>query len=81
LDIFGYLSGASLSREHVSDFIEQAYPYHQIVVLTSTKRHPIVTSGTRVEKEYLIPLARAARHVAIGAYDGDGVLIWTRPDR
>ena len=80
LDVFGFLAGTALSAEHVSDFIEQAATYHQIIALTSSEASGRVESGSRVEKEYLTRLALAAKHLAIGAYDGMGVVLWTRPD-
>jgi hypothetical protein len=80
LDVFGYLTGSDLSAEHVSDFIEQAAPYHQIIALTSSEASGRVESGSQVEKEYLTRLALTAKHLAIGAYDGMGVVLWTRPE-
>jgi hypothetical protein len=79
LDVFGYLSGAGLSVEHAEDFIELASPFHQVIVLTSMDQHPMVPSGSHVPKEYLIPFGQRATHIAVGAYDGDGVIMWTRP--
>jgi hypothetical protein len=79
LDVFGYLSGAGLSVEHAEDFIELASPFHQVIVLTSMDQHPMVPSGSHVPKEYLISFGQSATHVAVGAYDGDGVIMWTRP--
>jgi hypothetical protein len=80
VDVFGYLQGGSLSIEHVSEFIDQAFPHHQIIALTSTMSAPMVRSGSRVEGDYVTRLAGASRYVAAGAYDGMGVVLWTRPD-
>ena len=78
-DVFAYLTGAGLSAERVSDFIESALAFHQIIVLT-TSAAGMVESRSKVEKGYLTQFALAAKHLAIGAYDGSGVILWTRPD-
>jgi hypothetical protein len=78
VDVFGYLTGCGQSSETVSEFIEQAFPYHQIIALISNTTAPIVKSGSQVDKSYPAQLAHFAHYLAIGAYDGSGVLLWTR---
>jgi hypothetical protein len=78
VDVYGYLSGAGQSMEQVADFIEEASPFHQIIALISPKS-PMPPSGGRAEKAFLTELAQSVEYIAIGAYDGLGVILWKRP--
>ena len=77
IDVFEYLNGCGHGEEQVADFIGEASSFHQIIVLLTAKS-PMPPSGAKVEKEYLAELAQSIDFIAIGAYDGSGVILWKR---
>lgn len=75
--VYRYLTGTESSPENVSTLIDAAYPFHPVLALTSVEDMENIASGKLVDKGTLRALALRAQTVVVGAYDGDGVVVWS----
>ena len=78
VSVFGFRSGMETTADQISNLISDAFPFHEIYILTSWPDGIPLQSGEKVNRTYLRTLANRAQFIAIGAYDGSGVILWNR---
>jgi hypothetical protein len=76
--VYGFLSGTEATAGQVSELIDAAFPFHEIYLLTSLLDGKTIEPAASLEKSDLRTLASQAEHIAVGAYDGSGVVLWSR---
>jgi hypothetical protein len=78
-EIYYFLTSKDCDPEKIINAIRKARSYPFIGVLTSTlEDEPDIQTGHVLAPDVLEKFATRAEHILIGAYDSEGVLIWSK---
>jgi hypothetical protein len=75
--VYGMLMADQAKLSYVKDFIEEAFPFQKIGMLSSSAEAKFPHVGQEVEMEWLRRLAARAQYIFASAYDGAGMVVWS----
>lgn len=77
-EIYYFLSSRESNSKTIISVVRQATSHLFIGVLTSLAAENDLHTEQAITLELLTAIVQHAEHILIGAYDGEGVLIWSR---
>jgi hypothetical protein len=80
IGIYGFLGKDQATPEYIRNFIDEAFPFQKVGVLTSIPKDISLTSGQEITPEWLKRIAPKTQHIFVTAYDGSGWVVWSHKD-
>lgn len=78
-EVYYFLTSRNCNSEKIINAVRKARSYPFIGVLTSTPEdEPDIQTGHTLAPDVLEKFATRAEHILIGAYDNEGILIWSK---